>query len=169
MALSWYVLRTKPNAEWAADERLGRQGFERYLPLLRTVIAIRGKKAEREWPLFRGYMFVRFDMEGDPGRMWAKINNTRAVISLLPSAQNPIEIPTHEVEKLRAYQVAGAFRRGSGAVFQPGQRLRALRGVLADMALTVLDCDDDGRLRVLWDCLGAQRVVRLPLEHVTVW
>lgn len=163
MAVAWYVAQTKPNAERQATRRLKAQAFAVYVPMLRNRTASRGTVREQSTPLFPGYVFVRLDLD-DPEGHWKAVNSTRAVLTLLPTSERPAAVRAEDVEGLQQAEAQGVFRRG---IVAPGERVKVFRGNLANQ---VLECvaNEGERLRCLWYCLGAHRVVSVPAANVLV-
>lgn len=160
---SWFAIHVKPNAERAAWRRLRDQCFEVYLPLLTVRRAHNGCMRERRLPLFPGYVLLLLDIDGADER-WKSIGNTRGVISLLPTTENPMPIARGQVFDLLRKENRGLFRIGD---VRAGDDVQVFRGTLADQVLRVLESKGD-RVRCLWHCLGAQRVVDLRVADVQV-
>src|SRR5947209_3924350 len=74
----WYSMQTLPQFQKTTEFNLRRQNFEPFFPRL----LVRKSKLESYFePLFKGYGFVRFDVDRD---QWRSVNGTRGVVSLLP-------------------------------------------------------------------------------------
>jgi transcription antitermination factor NusG len=58
-ALRWHVLQTRSRQEKALAETLDSQGIHNFLPLVRVNRLHRGRRAEVEFPLFPGYIFLQ--------------------------------------------------------------------------------------------------------------
>ena len=166
MAFRWYVAQTKPCAETAACRRLADQEFATYLPLMTLrVTRWRGKTEIEREPLFPGYIFVSLDLLDDERERWKAVNSTRAVQNLLPTSDSPIPIRPGEVEGLRDAEAMGQFVYPRQ--FPPGTRLRIEIGALAGAVIECLQTNDQqGIVRALWDCLGAKRVISVPLNAI---
>lgn len=55
---NWYVLYTKPRNEKKVAERLEREGFESYCPLIRAMRQWSDRKKKVSVPMFPSYVFV---------------------------------------------------------------------------------------------------------------
>ena len=64
---SWYLVVTKPQSEFKAQENLSRQGYETYLPLVQTSRRRNGKIVNRTEALFPRYLFIYLDKETETG------------------------------------------------------------------------------------------------------
>lgn len=58
--MKWYVARTEPRLEHLAEARLKRDGFQIYLPKIRSSTL---KSGNNLVPLFPGYLFLKVDQE----------------------------------------------------------------------------------------------------------
>jgi transcriptional antiterminator RfaH len=163
MAFRWYVASIKPKGEARAAEELDRQGFYSYFPRNRVRRVRRGRVIDGYEPLFRGYILVALDIEGDSDK-WRSVNSTKAVNRLLPSGESPLPLLDSDVEALRHAERAGYFRSG---VVVPGEKLRVFKGTLAGRVLECLSSSGD-RVSALWDCFGQRVVVSVALADVTV-
>ena len=84
----WGVVRSLPQREKFASERLVDGGFEVFLPLV--------QKKRAPAPLFSGYFFVRIIEQ------WRAINTTFGVLCLVRVGDCPARCPDHEVDSLKA-------------------------------------------------------------------
>ncbi len=78
MTARWYTIQVLPNLEKTADFNLRRQGFTPFWPYL---LIHKTKTHIIKEPLFKGYGFVKTDIEKD---QWRSVNGTRGVVGLLP-------------------------------------------------------------------------------------
>jgi|SRR5262249_39829702 len=161
MPYDWYVCQTKPNAERQVWRRFNDQNFIAYLPLLSARKAVNGRIYERKAPLFPGYVFISLDMTSE---IWKPATQTRGVLHILPHSDSPRAIAAHHVEDIQRAEGEGLFKCG---VVRPGEKVRMFRGTLVDQILECLESKGD-RLKLLWNCLGAPRVVYARLADVTV-
>lgn len=83
-----------PQMLQTADGYLRRLSLRPFWPEIEV-----GGKHTRTEPMFRGYGFVRLDLETDP---WYQIRTTPGVVGLLPRhSQIPLPMPTKLIENLR--------------------------------------------------------------------
>jgi len=159
--MHWYVVQTKPNLEARVQRELENQLIPSYLPRERVRKRHVGRMVEAMEPLFRGYLFVAFDVNTE---RWKQINTTKGVLSILPRPSRPVAIGSDEVAGLRDAEEQGIFRRGE---VRPGESVRVYRGFLANQILQCVESHGE-RVKLLWNCLGAPRVVEVRLADVTV-
>ena len=126
---------TAPRQEYRALENLQQQAFEVYLPLHQSERLQRGKLRLVEEPLFKRYLFVRFNEHNSP---WHAIRNTLGVSELVRSGGQPAKVPAALVQALRQLQTTPQ------ALFQRGETLRVTDGPFRD--LQVVFEMQDGRL-----------------------
>ena len=62
MSQSWYTIRTKPQSEYISATELERQGFEVFLPRVKSPQPRIGRD---DIPLFPGYLFLNCDLDSD--------------------------------------------------------------------------------------------------------
>ena len=159
--MHWYVVQTKPNVEALVQRELESQLIPSYLPRERIRKRHVGRTVEAMEPLFRGYLFVAFDVHAE---RWKQINTTKGVLTILPRPTCPIPIRADEVAGLRDAEAQGVFRRGE---VKPGENVRVYRGFLANQILKCVGSHGE-RVKLLWLCFGAPRVVEVRLADVTV-
>lgn len=120
----WYGIRTKSNFEKVTARALASKGYEQYLPLYRMRTGRSDHAVEIESPLFRGYVFCRFDFNRR-----LPILITPGVISVITMGTQAAVVPESEIEAIRA-----ALRSGLPvepcAFIREGQHIRIDRGPL---------------------------------------
>ena len=160
--LCWYVCQIKPNAEFTARDRLERQGRDSYLPLAHERVVRSGRVVTATSPLFRGYLFV--NLLADDREARSQVQNTRGVLTMLPSAEAPIPIADNQVQELQQDEERGRFQWGA---VEAGDDVTPVRGSLAGQVLRCVAANDrTGVIKALWHCLGADRVVTLRANEV---
>lgn len=154
----WFVAETLPRAEFRAQENVERQGFASFLPrFLRT-----RRHARRIdhvlTPVFPGYLFVSFDLEGDP---WRAINSTFGVRRLVSfRAERPQPMPHAVMRALMARCEAQTITRQLPDLVA-GDEVRVIAGALADKIGRIEEIDGKGRVAILMDLLGRPVSVKL--------
>jgi transcriptional antiterminator RfaH len=147
--MRWLVVYTKPRLEFAAQEHLGRQGFEVLCPLLRVQKLRRRKWLWIEEPLFPRYLFVGASKD----QSWAPIRSTVGVSSIVRFGGIYAEVSDQLIDAFRAGNQEPAQYR---PLFEKGQKLRIVAGPYASLQ-GVFDLDEGGqRAAVLLDLLGRQ-------------
>jgi transcriptional antiterminator RfaH len=155
MALSWYLIHSKPRQEKVALENLERQGYPCYLPVLRLEKLRRGALVVRDEPLFSRYLFVQLDTDSS-ARSWTPIHSTRGVSRLVRFGVEPARVDDALVAYLRQQQAQEVKR-----LFEPGQRVQVIEGAFAGVEGVFQIDDGQARAMVLIELLSRQ--VRLPV------
>jgi transcriptional antiterminator RfaH len=86
---SWYLIHSKPMQEALALNKLQRQGFECYLPLI-SVKNLQSKLlVPVDEPLFPRYFFIRLD-DSQQGKSWNSVRYTTCVSRLVSFGNVPV-------------------------------------------------------------------------------
>lgn len=146
----WYVIHTLPRLEAVATCHLKRQGYETFLPIIKTTRRHARSTQAISAALFPRYAFVRLDLERD---RWRSINGTIGVVSLVMGRDTPLSVPYGVVEDLIAAS-------GNDGVTDPHYQF-ALGGLvcLADGPLsgsqgTLVSISARGRVEILLQMLA---------------
>ena len=151
----WYVVLSQPRKELYAARHLRNQGFRTFLPLVSRRVRHARKTQTVERPFFPRYMFVRLDTSVD---RWRPVRSTFGVSALIMDGNRPKPAPIGVVEALHeAFAPRGEtdYRER----LKVGERVRFLAGPFAETLGTLVELDDDGRVGVLMEMLGAERIV----------
>jgi transcription elongation factor/antiterminator RfaH len=151
----WYVVHTRPHREAGAARQLECQGFRVFLPLHhKTIRHARRFKTVRA-PFFPRYLFVGLNIARE---RWRSVNGTFGVSGLIMEGAYPKPVPTGIVESLAAIGNSDGTI-SFAALLQPGQSVRILTGPFADRVGQLLNTDEQDRVRILLDVMGASFVV----------
>ena len=133
----WWVVQTKPQAEFTAKRHLENQGLTTYCPLFKKEI-IRGCQLKvKAYPLFSRYVFVKADHV-------AKINihiirSTIGVNHLLKVGEVPTNVTSQLIYELR--QMESKKLNKTKSHFNPGDHVKVLDGIYHDIE-AVYQMDD---------------------------
>ncbi len=164
---AWYVAHTHAKAERQALCHLERQGFTAYLP---QYLKRRRHARRAEWvpaPLFPRYLFVNMNIGRD---RWRAVRSTVGVRHVISSGDRPTPVADQIVEEIRAREdETGMVAVNPERPFSPGEMVRVTSGALADQ-VGLFDCiSDDERVFILFELLGRQVRVRVPMESVSAY
>ena len=153
----WFCVHTLPKKELYAEANLKRQDFRCFVPkVIKTVRHARRTKTALA-ALFPRYLFIVIDLDRD---QWRSILGTFGVATLIMEDDlRPRSAPVGVVESLiEATGTAGSldFRDQ----LKVGQDVRILTGPFADQMGRLARLDDQGRVAVLLEIMGAERLVR---------
>ena len=147
--MSWSVLQTEPQREHLVRVLLMRQRFETYLPRI--------KVRQRIQILFPSYLFVEIIDH------WYSALYCPHVRQMLMTGTHPARLPDSFISELRNREKGGFIRLPRPpAAFQPGQRVRIVRGSFEGQLGVYQGMNGKERERVLLDLLGQQVPVVLP-------
>lgn len=152
----WFVVMTQPNKEGLARTNLERQGFEVFLPMVRRTVSHARRKQQVLRPLFPRYAFLALDLER---HRWRSVFGTFGVSTLIMEGERPRRVQEGIVETLQA-----ASAPGRGVDFKSqlavGQQVRFVAGPFAEKLGRLVEMNDQERVAVLLEILGAERTVQ---------
>ncbi len=156
----WYVLYTKPNAEYMAARALMQQGFETFLPVVKTPQPRRGYETV---PLFPSYVFIYVDLNR---ALIRRIHESPGVRTIVKFDNKPAQVPEAIIAYIRQ-RVEEINGRGGlpNHNFQPGDRVYIRSGPLAGLeAIFTGPLGPAERVQVLIYILGALNRAEVPVE-----
>ncbi len=154
----WYLIYTKPRQEYRAQENLKQQGFEVYLPLHQSERLLRGKLRVIEEPLFKRYVFVRFNSHNSP---WHTIRSTLGVSELVRTGGQPAKVPPALIQALMQQAVT------TQAMFERGDQLRITSGPFHDLQAVFEMQDGEQRAIVLIELLNKIQKITVNLNALS--
>jgi len=160
MALHWYVLHTKANAEYQVAKILEERGLEVFLPAVRSV---RPRRGHETVPFFPSYLFVHVDFTqvGLSAVQW-----TPGLRRIVAFDDTPARVPEQAVEYIRrkVMEINGVGGL-PGHNFKPGDRVVIRSGPLAGLhAVFEGPMKPAERVQVLIEFLGQVNRARVPVE-----
>jgi transcription antitermination factor NusG len=120
----WYAVRVKSRQEHVVGMSLAGKGFERFLPLFRSVRRWSDRVKELDLPLFQGYVFARFDFERR-----LPILQTPGVVHVVGFGSQATPIPEDEIAAIQAV-VGSGLPASPWPFLEAGRRVRVERGPL---------------------------------------
>ncbi len=164
MALSWYVLRSKPNKESFFLNQLAAHQLEAFLPRIpvRTV----NPRARKVKPYFPGYLFVHVDLDQVNASTFHWMPGSAGLVCF---GAEPASVPDGLIGAIR--QRVSAIQEAGGEQLhglKVGDRVRIDGGPFAGYeAIFDASLSDKERVRVLIQFLrGRQIPVELPTGFV---
>lgn len=152
---NWFVIQSKPGQLLKAQAELEQQGFETYLPLIKTEQIKKGKRLEVEQPLFPGYLFIFLSKDESN---WRPIRSTRGVAKLISFGNEPAVVPMEVVNAIRT-QLRHSY---SEQQFSKDDRVSISEGPFKDLQAVFVEYDGEQRAFVLLELLG--RWQRMSIE-----
>jgi len=157
----WFVCQTHVREERRAKYFLEEKGFQVYLPMMETHKFNGSRSTLVRQPLFKSYLFVRFNEERDiPHVRW-----TQGVRKILPDNVRPVGVDEQLVDAIRGLaNREGVIRKQT---LKKKDRVRILGGPFKELIGIFEEwTSDDGRIRILLQCVSCQ--ARLELHHTLV-
>ena len=156
--LSWYLIHSKPTQEALALDKLQRQGFECYLPLI-SVEKLRSKLlVPVDEPLFPRYFFIRLDAS-QQGKSWNSIRYTTGISRLVSFGNVPAKVDDALVSTIQAHLQAKSLEQ---VLVAPAEQLRINQGPFVGLESIYQMADGVARVMVLIEIMSKQ--VRLSIE-----
>ena len=161
MARQWYIVRTKPRAEYLAAEELGRDGFETFFPQAKSP---HNRISHADTPLFPGYLFLRVDLDGDGRYSFHQRHHLLGWVSFggeIPS------VPDEAVSALRERVAAIDSGGGLWRRYRPGEKVRIVSNKIESLAEVIEEAKSpQARVRVLLSFMGRLVSAQVPWENL---
>jgi transcriptional antiterminator RfaH len=158
----WHAVLTQQHSESRAEFNLVRQGYEVYLPRLRTTLRHARRVESVLRPLFPRYLFVALNPQRDG---WRPILSTFGVASLVRFAETPADVPAALIDALRAREVDGVHAEAPAAAsWKIGDKLRVFTGAFGDMVGKLESMSGFDRVALLLEVMGREVRVTLPAD-----
>lgn len=160
MPLHWYVLHTKPNAEYRVAHILEARGLEIFLPAVRSVHPRPGHETV---PFFPSYLFARVDFTVT---QLSTVQWTPGLRRIVAFDNIPAVVPDEAIEYIRAkvMEINGVGGLPSHG-FKPGDEVRIRSGPLAGLrAIFEGPMGPAERVRVLIHFLGQVNRAEVPVH-----
>ena len=91
----WHLVRTVRHHEDDAQKAIIALGLETYLPREQRLARYGRKLVPVSRPLFRQYLFTRFDLDCDP---WGSIRRAHFVAGLISVNEVPVRVPDQQLD-----------------------------------------------------------------------
>ena len=157
----WFVAQLKPNSCNVAVQNLERQGFETFLPKIKTTIKKVNKFIDKDVLLFPGYAFIGIDLQNSD---WAKINSTYGVSKLLSFNNKPSEIPLDLIMALKNRH-EGNINPKINEKLKKDDKIKFNNGPFMDLVANIESVDAKKRIYVLLEVMGGHRKLKINLKE----
>lgn len=137
---SWFAVQVKTTHETRVANMLEYKGYPRFLPLYRRRRRWSDRIKEVDAPLFPGYVFCRFALEGR-----VPILKTPSVLRIVGIGKTPVPIDPDEIEAMQQ-AVSSGFAMSPHPYLWTGQRVRINGGALDGVEGRILDIRRRDRL-----------------------
>jgi len=148
---AWFLVYTKPRAENLAQENLLRQGFDTYLPLIRTKRRKQGKYVAVVEAMFSRYLFIHLNFTTDN---WSPIRSTIGVANMVRFNGLPSMVPAALIESIKAMEDEQGVHKMPEKEFKEGDSVSIIDGVFAGLKGIFQARTSQERVVVLLDIAG---------------
>lgn len=156
----WRTVYCKSREERRAEAHLENQGFEVFLPRVRTLTRIRGRTQTRVEPMFPRYLFIALEEFIDD---WSTIRSTRGVISLVRFGDQFPTIQDGLVQALRTqHDRKGVVDISEAMEIRPDDSVEITDGALAGLRAIFRARSGQERVTVLLKMLNHEKEIELP-------
>ncbi len=156
----WYALYTRSRYEKKVHDDLCGRGVESFLPLIEEVHLWSDRKKKVLEPLFRGYVFVRTDLQAR-----SRILQTPGVVRFVGIRHLPSPIPDEQINWIRILiNAPDALRREEYVAV--GERVRISAGPFCGVVGFVLRVKESLRVVVSLEAIARSVSVEVPLEFL---
>lgn len=162
---SWYLVLTKSQSEFKAQENLLRQGYETYLPLTQTSTRRNGKSIKRTNVFFPRYLFISLDKETDN---WAPIRSTIGVAGMVQFGGLPAVVPDYIVDKLNKNENELGLQIIEEKELKPGDKVDIIDGAFEGYKAIYKQMKSADRVSVLLDIVGKNTQVILGIHELEI-
>ena len=158
--MNWFALTVKPQHEKAAEMQLHFASMEAYCPVYRSRRKWSDRTKTLEVPLFRGYVFCRFD-----GNSRRRVLEMPSVTSVVGFGGKPEPVSDSEIAAVKAMVDSGRPLERWPAL-RVGQPIRICGGPLAGLSGILVDEKSVLRLVVNVELLNRAVSVEIERDYV---
>lgn len=153
----WYIIRTEPQADSAAASELRSAGFDIFSPLVKSQKA---NKVNNYAPLFPGYIFLKWDMEGAGKPSLQRAPHVSGWVNFEGvSPAVPDEVVSELASRIESINNSGGLWRR----FKAGDRVRIVSGILEGLGEVIESTNSpQSKVRVLMDFMGRLIPAQVP-------
>ena len=162
---SWYLIVTKPQSEFKAQENLLRQGYETYLPLVQTSCRRNGKIVNLTEAFFPRYLFISLDKETDN---WSPIRSTIGVAGLVRFGGMPTVVPENMIANLKNNENEFSLQSVEKKELNQGDKVAIIDGPFEGYKAVYHKMKSTERVSVLLDIVGKNTQVTLSVHELEI-
>lgn len=162
---SWYLIVTKPQSEFKAQENLLRQGYETYLPQVQTSRRRNGKNIKRTEAFFPRYLFIHLDKETDN---WSPIRSTIGVAGMVRFGGMPAVVPENMITNLKSNENEFGLQSLEKKELKLGDKVDIIDGPFEGYKAVYQKMKGAERVSVLLDIVGKNTQVILSVHELEI-
>jgi len=157
----WYLIHSKPRMEKQAEENLSRQGYETYLPMVKTRRRRNNRYITLVEAFFPRYLFIYLNTQTDN---WAPIRSTLGVSRLIQFGGIPAIAPAELIDSLKTNEDELGFQNIEKKEMKAGDKVNIIDGPFAGYTGIYNKKKSTERVTILLDIVGKQSEVTIS-EH----
>ena len=162
---SWYLVVTKPQSEFKAQENLLRQGYKTYLPVVQTTRRRNGKNVNRTEAFFPRYIFIYLDKETDN---WSPIRSTIGVAGMVRFGGMPAVVPENMIGDLKNNENELGLQSFEKKELKQGDKVAIIDGPFEGYKAVYQKMKSTERVSVLLDLVGKNTQVTLSVHELEI-
>ena len=157
----WFACYTRARHEKRVEERLGAAGFPTFLPVARLERDWHDRKKIVSWPLFPGYVFVRFGLDS-----LSAVLGTAGMVNVVRVNGVPASISDSEIQNISRFADAlgPATTLPAPEPFSKGQPVQVTSGPFAGVEGVVLELRGHGRAVVSVGLRALEMGIRVEID-----
>ena len=162
---SWYLVVTKAQSEFNAQENLLRQGYETYLPLVQKSRRRNGKNIKHTEAFFPRYLFIHLNKETDN---WSPIRSTKGVSGMVRFGGVPAVVPEAMIHKLKQNENELGLQSLEKREPKQGDKIGIIAGAFEGHKAIFQKMKKAERVSVLLDIVGNNTQVTLSVHELEI-
>jgi len=161
----WYLVVTKPQSEFKAQENLLRQGYKTYLPLIQTSHRRNGKIVNQTKAFFPRYLFISLNRETDN---WSPIRSTIGVAGMVRFGGMPAVVPENMIDNLKKNENEFGLQVTEKRELKLGDKVEIIDGPFQGYKAIYQKMRSIERVSVLLDIVGKNTQVTLSVHELEI-
>lgn len=160
----WRVVFCRSGQEQRAEAHLENQGFEVFLPRIRTRQRVGSSSRLKIVPMFPRYLFVNLCAHGED---WSTIRSTRGAIGLVRFGDRVPTVPEEFIRQLISrHDAFGSIDMSEAVRIKANDPVEITDGALAGLRAVFQARSGKDRVIVLLKLLEHERRVELPVSMI---
>ena len=151
----WYALYVRSRSEKMVHNALLHRKIDTYLPMVLTIRQWKDRKKKVYVPLFKGYVFIRIDLQQS-----LEVLMIKSVVRIIGTAGKPIPIPDEQLHAVRLV-LSGNCETEVIPFLSDGESVEIISGPLEGLRGIILRNSSPKRFVVSIDLIGRSVAVEV--------
>ena len=157
----WYAVYTKSRNEKKAFDRLIKDGFDAFLPLLARIKEWSDRKKKVEEPLFRSYMFVRVS-----NIEYYKILQDPAIVKYVSFEGKPAIVRDEQINIIKKFLLTDYEIETTNETIEPGNSVIITAGPMMGLQGELVERAGKKRVVIRLEMIGQNVLVHVPSQMI---